>query len=71
MSDIIDQANDLTEQLTTAYVAYQRSKNHALPYVGQCYNCHAATPDGHNFCDADCRDDWQKRRRAQQRNGNV
>ena len=29
--------------------------------VGCCYNCDALVPDGHRFCDTDCRDDWQRR----------
>lgn len=71
MSDIIDQANDLAEQLTSAYIAHQRQKNPSLAYTGQCHNCDAPTPDGHNFCDADCRDDWQKRQDAEQRRGKT
>lgn len=39
MTDIIDQANDLAEQLTAAYVAHQRRQNARLAYTGQCYNC--------------------------------
>ena len=71
MTDIIDQANDLAEQLTAAYVAYQRRQNARLAYTGQCYNCETSTPAGHNFCDADCRDDWQKRQDAEQRRGKT
>ena len=71
MTDIIDLANDLAGQLTAAYVAHERSQNPRLPYTGQCYNCDAPMPDGRNFCDADCRDDWQKRRAAQQRSGKT
>ena len=71
MSDIIDQANDLADQLTTAYIAHERQQNQRLTHTGQCYNCDAPTPQGRNFCDADCRDDWQKRQAAQQRSGKT
>lgn len=71
MTDIIDMANDLADQLTSAYVAHERKQNPRLPFIGQCYNCDAPTPHGHNFCDADCRDDWQKRQTAQKRSGST
>lgn len=28
--------------------------------TGFCYNCVEPLPDGHRWCDADCRDDWEK-----------
>ena len=71
MTDIIDIANDLVDQLTSAYIAHERQQNPLLTYTGQCYNCDAPTPAGHNFCDADCRDDWQKRQDAEQRRGKT
>ena len=71
MTDIIDMANDLVDRLTAAYVAYERDQAPRLTYTGQCYNCDAPTPHGHNFCDADCRDDWQKRQAAQKRSGEI
>lgn len=42
-------------------IARARSLAAALPFVGCCYNCDALVPDGHRFCDTDCRDDWQRR----------
>lgn len=66
-SDVIDNANDLAAQLTDAYVAHQRAQNVRLPYIGECHNCGEPTPDGVNFCDTDCRDDWDKRQRAKRR----
>jgi hypothetical protein len=35
-----------------------------LPFLGYCHNCDAPVPDGSRFCDADCRDDFQKREKA-------
>ena len=70
-SDLIDQANLITQQLTDAYVAHARAQNATLPHTGECYNCGDPTPASVNFCDADCRDDWQLRTDPQKRNGKV
>jgi hypothetical protein len=37
---------------------YQAEKN-ALPYTGSCYFCDAILPEGHRFCDVDCRDGYE------------
>ena len=31
-----------------------------LPYCGQCYWCGEALPPTRRWCDADCRDDWER-----------
>lgn len=31
------------------------------PYTGYCYNCGVPVIDPRRWCDADCRDDWEKR----------
>ncbi len=33
----------------------------SLPYTGNCHNCGDITGGGRRFCDADCRDDYEKR----------
>ena len=33
----------------------------SLPYTGHCHNCGDITGGGRRFCDADCRDDYEKR----------
>lgn len=71
-SDVIDNANDLAAQLTDAYVAHARAQNRPLPHTGECYNCtEPITQAQGNFCDAECRDDWQKRTDAQRRNNGA
>jgi len=60
MSDVIDQANERAEQFLQ-YALNSRAKMPTLPAVGRCYNCEANLPEGHTFCDCDCRDDWQRR----------
>lgn len=68
-SDVIDDANDLAAQLTDAYITHQRAQNVRLRYIGECHNCGEPTPEGVNFCDTDCRDDYQRRTDAHRRNG--
>lgn len=66
MADIADLAAE-REQLDTAYAiaaARRRPQGGPTP-CGHCYNCDAPLPDGMTFCDADCRDDWQLRKRMQ------
>lgn len=54
MADFADVAAE-REQLDTA-----RAINAA-----RCYNCDAPVGAGLVFCDADCRDDWQARKRLE------
>lgn len=35
----------------------------ALPYTGRCHNCGEVTGNDMRFCDADCRDDFERRER--------
>lgn len=65
MADEIDRAC-AREQLDTelAIQAHAtRAAEQRLTPMGECYNCGAQIPDDHTFCDADCRDDYQHRRR--------
>lgn len=61
MTDLYDQATAREEEDRERAIARARSLAAALPFVGCCYNCDALVPDGHRFCDTDCRDDWQRR----------
>ncbi len=47
---------------------YQAAKN-ALAYTGECHYCGAITGGGARFCDADCRDDWERAERMKKING--
>lgn len=38
-----------------------RQQTPDLPPTGSCYNCGEAVLSDARWCDADCRDDWQKR----------
>lgn len=59
VSDEVDMANEQVE-LTLASARLRR--NPTLPVIGQCYNCEEELRAG-VFCDADCRDDYEKRTR--------
>ncbi len=65
MSDIIDDANDrAARDLALALAAARRPVRPEPTPCGACYNCDASVPPGACFCDADCRDDYELRRRG-------
>lgn len=41
----------------------RRRDNDGLLYNGRCYNCEEQVESPLRFCDADCREDWEKRNR--------
>ena len=61
MTDIIDQANDLIEREMKMRLAQRRTS--VLPPIGECYNCGEHLDGDRRWCDADCRDDHDKRER--------
>ncbi len=62
LSDSATQQEELMREL-----ALRRAANHApdLPATGECHWCDASVPDGHRFCDCDCRDDFERAHRAE------
>ena len=67
MSDIIDIANDRV-QTDLALFIQNALRNEALPYTGYCHNCDAILDPTHRFCDASCRDDYERRQQSIRRN---
>lgn len=66
MSDVADDADRQIEQELEA----ARAKRYpTLVACGRCYDCNEAVPVGHLFCDAECRDWWQRQQDADRRNG--
>jgi len=65
VADFADLASD-RELLDTeqAIAAARRPIEHVPVACGECHNCGATVQAGATFCDVDCRDDWQARRRA-------
>ena len=62
-------AADLTQE--QALTAALRRRHATLPAVGQCYSCAEPVDDGARFCDADCRQDWERAERARRMNGRM
>lgn len=60
--DIIDQANEAAELHLRASLS-QRAPEGPAP-TGHCLNCDARLAPRQRWCDAMCRDDWQKVERA-------
>lgn len=64
MADIADLAAEREQFDTARAIAAARQPVPAAPVpCGQCYNCDAGVGAGALFCDTDCRDDWQMRRK--------
>ncbi|MBI4997839.1 MAG: DUF2116 family Zn-ribbon domain-containing protein [Rhodocyclales bacterium] len=60
--DIIDRANEVAAIAVEARISVSADAPAEVEAVGVCLNCSAPVPDGHRWCDADCRNDWQARR---------
>ena len=58
MTDQIDKAQEF--EAMHRDIA-QHNRRATLPYTGSCHNCGDITGGGCRFCDADCRDDYEKR----------
>lgn len=69
MSDVFDQASEREDRDRQAAIDHQRRTAESLPYVGVCYYCGSSTVTGVRFCDADCRDDYQREKDLQRRAG--
>lgn len=61
MADEIDMANDQAEGLRSIALALVRDRA-ALTPKGTCHNCDSGVERGVIFCDAYCRDDYDKRK---------
>jgi hypothetical protein len=67
MPDIIDDANNQAEMALQLQLLARRRAGPAS--TGFCLSCAWPLPDGHRWCDADCRDDHERVLNAAQRNG--
>jgi predicted nucleic acid-binding Zn ribbon protein len=67
----VDEADaaDLTQE--QALTAALRRRHATLPAVGACYSCAEPVDDGRRFCDADCRQDWERAEKARRMNGRM
>jgi hypothetical protein len=62
MADITDDATDQELKFTELAIQAARACRPQLPRNGRCHNCEELVEG--LFCDADCRQDWEKRQRA-------
>lgn len=60
-ADSLDQASEIETLERERIIAAARNRGPELPRTGFCHNCREPVPE--LFCDSDCRDDWEKRRR--------
>ena len=68
--DMLDQAQDAANFLHELDLIHESEhREAALAAVGVCHNCESSVPPGARFCDRDCRDDYERRRRAEVRRG--
>ena len=61
VSDIVDDAQAVEELELAINLSKARRPRVTLIACGSCYNCESIVPDGHLFCDSDCRDDFEWR----------
>ncbi|MDW8400044.1 MAG: hypothetical protein RMK90_15955 [Acetobacteraceae bacterium] len=59
MADEADRAQAVEALLLAEALARRRPDG--PPVTGYCLNCRAPLAPGRRFCDADCRDEWQRR----------
>lgn len=62
--DIVDAANRMVQHEIDNLIHNHRRKSEAtrLKESGRCYNCEETINEG-LFCDTDCREDYEKRKR--------
>lgn len=60
--DIIDHATDIAEAERQRAIS-QRPRAPVIAATGSCLCCDHPLPPERRWCDADCRDEWQKRTR--------
>ena len=60
--DIIDQGNAAAEIFRNAALSQRAPAGPEA--TGFCLNCDARLREGARWCDANCREDWQKQERA-------
>ena len=67
MPDEVDLANDHIEREMAIRLKHRRPFN--LVPRGSCHNCDGLVKPAHLFCDADCRDDYERVQKAKARAG--
>jgi predicted nucleic acid-binding Zn ribbon protein len=69
MTDVSDQATIREEQEREACLTTARQPHQRLEPTGLCHWCDEVVEGDKRFCDADCRDMWQRQESARKRAG--
>lgn len=67
-ADILDQASDLEQRERDTAIAtarQQAARQELPPSCGQCFNCESSVPPGVRYCDSECRDTHEHRKRRE------
>ncbi|MPV86885.1 hypothetical protein [Ostreibacterium oceani] len=67
MTDIIDKANEAAEIQLAHAIETAKARPHPHLIKGRCNYCGESVVD--YFCDADCRDDYEREQKIKQLNG--
>lgn len=66
----IEQAQELQDMLVAnAIASAAQAVEKRLPWIGCCHYCETPLPQDVNFCDADCRRDYEDLQAAMKRAG--
>lgn len=68
MADWTDEASATTELLEKVALSNVKNVKRLTP-MGYCHNCRENLAHDLTFCDADCRDDWERVQSAKRRAG--
>lgn len=60
MPDIADKANDLVAMNEELALKEVRSRKPKAEFTGYCLSCHEVVEQPRRWCDADCRDLWER-----------
>jgi hypothetical protein len=65
MADIIDDANDLADLYQELQIKKARAQLNVnkFEHTGFCINCEEVVKSPRIFCDGDCRDDFERRKK--------
>lgn len=60
MTDNVDRANEITEQMQAWQIKKARANTSVANATGYCLNCGEILNGERRWCDVSCRDDWEK-----------
>jgi len=65
IADPLDRAAAESENMLSAALSVRKPTGPVAN--GECHFCFAPVADGHRWCDADCRDSWEKEQKLEGR----